>query len=324
MYPSFADLKKTINILFLIVCALQLKAQQSVQYTQFMLNEYGTNPAVAGSGTGLNFLVGRRTQWIGFDYAPETNFASFCKDIGKKGYTYYWHGIGAYVENDKFGVFNNQLITASYALHFKLARGYFISLGIAAGAKNVALSNLVFNLNDPALLQRSPDTWIPTVIPGVYFYSKKLTIGMGVRDLYQEKLKQGNKQIGLESKLVPTAYLTISRKYRSTEYDYVYIPAIQVLSSFAGIPSVSLNFMALYRGRVAMGVSYRSQDAVSALLQVRVLKNVIIGLSYDYTVSRFRTANPHSLEGMLGFSPLQGGEEEYDILKSSKCPTFEF
>lgn len=314
---------KKIIYIFLFT-GFSLCAQQTVQYTQFLLNEYGTNPAVSGANSGLNFMVGRRTQWIGFDYAPETNFASFCKDFGKKGYKYYWHGIGAYIENDKYGVFNNQMISGSYAIHFKLPHGYYIGLGIAAGAKNIALSNLVFDPGDPALLQRSPDVWLPIVIPGVYFYSKKISIGMGIHNLYKNKLTQSDNQIGSNSRLSPTAYLTISKKYRSLEYDYTYVPAIHIVSTFNGIPSVNLNFIAIYRGRIGFGVSYRSQDAVSAILQVRVLKNVIIGLAYDYTVSRFRSANASSLEGMMGFSPIPSGDEEYSILKASKCPTFDF
>jgi type IX secretion system PorP/SprF family membrane protein len=311
-------------LLAAVLCVQKIQAQLSTQYTQFLLNEYGSNPAVAGANSGLNFLVGRRTQWIGFESAPETNFASFCKDIGKKGYTYYWHGIGAYVENDKVGVFNNQVVTVSYAMHFKLPHGVFFSAGIAAGAKNVALGNLVFNPADPALIQRSPDVWLPTVMPGVYFYSKRSSIGIGVKDLYKTKLKQKEKQIGTTSSLRPTAYITLSRKFRSLEYDYTYVPAMQIQTSFAGLPSVNLNVMAIYRGRVGMGISYRSQDAFSAILQVRVLKNVIIGLSYDYSISRIRSANANSLEGMLGFSPIDVKENEYDIIQSSSCPRFEF
>jgi type IX secretion system PorP/SprF family membrane protein len=291
-----------------------------------MLNEYGSNPAVAGAyNSGINFLIGRRAQWIGFDYSPETNFASAFFTLGKKGYKYYWHGIGAYIENDKYGVFNNQLISASYAFHFKIVRDYYLSLGIAGGAKNYALSNLLFITTDPALTTRSPSVWIPTFTPGVYLHTKKFSVGLSVKDLYQTKLQQGHTAIGIDSKLDPTAYITLSRKYRSLEYDYVYIPAIQLqMPVTGGIPSVNLNFIALYRGRVGMGVSYRSQDAVSAILQVRVMKNIIIGLSYDYTISRFRRANPNSLEGMLGFSPIATGEEEYNATKASKCPTFDF
>jgi type IX secretion system PorP/SprF family membrane protein len=291
-----------------------------------MLNEYGSNPAVAGAyNTGINFLVGRRQQWMGFDYAPETNFASAFFTIGKKGYKYFWHGIGAYIENDKYGVFNNQLISASYAFHFKVSRGYYLSLGLQGGAKNYALSNLLFISSDPALTLQSPSVWIPTFTPGIYMHTKKFSVGIAVKDLYQNKMQQGHRIIGLEGKLDPTAYITISRKYISMEYDYVYIPAIQIQEPInGGIPSVDFNFIALYRGRVGMGVSYRSQDAISAILQVRVMKNIIIGFSYDYTVSKFRRANPHSLEGMMGFSPIATGEEEYNSTKVSKCPTFDF
>jgi type IX secretion system PorP/SprF family membrane protein len=289
-----------------------------------MLNEYHSNPAVAGTMTGLNFLVGRRSQWMGFEHAPETNFASFCKDLGKKGYKYYWHGIGAYVENDKFGAFNNQLITVSYALHFKLSQTYHLSFGIAAGAKNLSLSNLVFNSGDPVFTDRSPSIWLPVIEPGVYLYSKKITVGAGVKDIYKNTLRQGHKTIGTGSTFPPTVYVTLSKKYRSIDYGYVYIPAIQVQSSVTGIPSVSLNFIALYRGRLGMGISYRSQDAISAVLQVRVLTNIIIGFAYDYSASFLRRANPNSTEAMMGFSPIASGDEEYNTIKASKCPTFDF
>ena len=316
-------MKKNCSIFFLIMIATVMCAQQGNQYTQFLLNEYGLNPAVAGSENGLRFMVGRRSQWVGFEFSPETNFASFCKDLGKKGYKYYWHGIGAYVESDKFGVFNNQQVTGSYAIHFKVSHDYYLSFAVAAGAKNVALSNMVFNSSDPAIMQRGPSVWIPTVVPGAYLYSKKITIGAGIRDLYQNKLKQGESTIGKETHLLPTAYITLSRKYRSIGYDYTIIPAVLIQSSFTGIPSVALNCMVAYMGRVSFGVSYRSMDAMCAIVQVRVLKNVIIGLSYDYTVSRLRAAHANSWEGMMGFSPIQVGDEEYNQFKMSKCPSFD-
>ena len=70
-------MKKQAVIFLFFLSILRIEAQQTTHYTQFMLNEYGSNPAVAGAtNSGINFLIGRRTQWIGFDYAPETNFAS--------------------------------------------------------------------------------------------------------------------------------------------------------------------------------------------------------------------------------------------------------
>ncbi len=316
-------MKKSCSIFLFLAIAVTMSAQQAPQYTQFLLNNYGLNPAVSGSESGLQCTVGRRTQWNGFQFSPETNFASFCKDIGKKGYRRYWHGIGAYVESDKIGVFNNQQITASYAIHLKLSDVYYLSFGLAAGAKNIALSNLVFDGSDPAIMKHAPSVWLPTFVPGAYLYSKKITIGVGVRDIYPKKLKQGSTQIGTESNLLPTVYLSFSKKYRSVEYDYSFRPAVLIQSSLNGIPSVSLNFMAVYVGRIGFGASYRSMDAVCAILQVRVLKNIIIGLSYDYTVSKLRTAHANAFEGIMSFSPMPIGDEEYNKLRASKCPSFD-
>ncbi|MCX6295908.1 MAG: PorP/SprF family type IX secretion system membrane protein, partial [Bacteroidetes bacterium] len=119
-------IRKTILFLFLAFAA---NAQQAVQYSQFMMNEYGLNPAVAGSDKGINVMVGRRVQWRGFAFAPETNFASVTKSFGKKGYKLFWHGVGAYVEQDKFGIFTNKVVYASYAIHLKLSSKYYFSAG---------------------------------------------------------------------------------------------------------------------------------------------------------------------------------------------------
>ena len=112
-------MRKVSYILCFLFFAIAAQAQQNPQYTQFMLNDYVQNPAVAGSNKGVMIMVGRRTQWRGFGLGPETNFASFTKDYGKKGYKYYWHGVGAFVEQDKFGIFTNKVAYASYAIHLE-------------------------------------------------------------------------------------------------------------------------------------------------------------------------------------------------------------
>ena len=73
-------MKKIIYIFVLLIFAGNIIAQQSAQYSQFMMNEYGLNPATAGSGKGLMVMIGQRTQWRGFAYAPETNFAGITKN----------------------------------------------------------------------------------------------------------------------------------------------------------------------------------------------------------------------------------------------------
>ncbi|HEY0031604.1 MAG TPA: PorP/SprF family type IX secretion system membrane protein [Bacteroidia bacterium] len=317
-------MKKRISILFLLLLVFSADAQQSVQYSQFMMNEYGLNPAVAGSNKGLMFMVGRRTQWRGFALAPETNFVSVNKDFGKKGYKHYWHGVGAYVEQDKLGLFTSRAAYASYTIHLKLTSKYFLGFGVAAGVKSVVMLNSPASLTDPALMVNSPKVILPDVIPGLYLYSKKTSVGLSMRNVYKNTLKQGSKEIGTKGRLLPTAVFTINRKFKSAGYDYVFVPGINIQSNFMGIPSAQFNIMAYFRQRVGLGITYRMHDAVCAMLQVRVFKNVVIGFAYDYTISRFRSANANSTETMMGFSPVMSSEGYDRPNGAADCPKFDF
>jgi type IX secretion system PorP/SprF family membrane protein len=316
-------MKKYFIVYILLLTACVLQAQQNVQYTQFMLNEYGLNPATAGNSRGIMFMVGRRVQWGGFELAPESNFASVTKSFGKKGYKRYWHGVGAYVEQDKFGVFSNKSAYASYAIHLKMSSKYYFSFGIAAGVKSYAVSNSIFDADDPAIMNRAAKVIVPDIIPGVYLYSKKLVAGVAVRNLYSNTLKQGDKEIGTGSKLLPNAYITVARKFVSEGYDFIFVPAIHLQTSFVTIPVSNFNLMVYYRKRVGLGVSYRMHDAVSGMIQVRIFSNIVVGFSYDYTISKFRAAHANSTEFMFGFSPIMSTENYDRPQGAANCPKFE-
>ena len=300
-------------------------AQQAVQYTQFTFNDYGLNPAVAGASNGLMWTAGRRVQWREFDGGPVTNFIGITRAFGKKGYRHFWHGVGAYVEQDNMGVFTTQVIYVSYAIHLKLSAKYRLSFGVAAGQKKAQLETVILDNPDPAFANGNRLVKVPDIIPGMYLYSKKFSLGVSMHNVYLNTLKLGNKRVGTGSGvlLVPTAYITVSRKFVSGDYNFISVPAVNVQTDFRGIPSANLNFITYYKKRVGFGVNYRVHDAVSAILQVRVWQNLIIGFAYDYTVSRFHAAKANSDEVMLGFSPMMSTE---DLQKqaTADCPKFEF
>lgn len=313
-------------ILFIFVLSANCSAQQSVQYSQFMMNKYGLNPAVAGYTKDWNIVLGRRTQWRGFAYAPETNFISVTKDLGMKGYKRYWHGVGLYMETDKAGAFINKSIYGTYAIHLKVTNNYFLSFGLNTGIKQVVIHSILYDANDPALSLKQDQKILlyPDFVPGLYFYSKKLSIDISVRNLYKNTLKQGSKEIGTPTKLIPSAYITLSRKFHSADYDFSYIPAIHIQSSFTNLPLVHFNCMAYYRKRVGFGLTYRMHDAISAIVQVRLFDNLVVGFAYDYTISRFRASESNSTEIMMGFSPVMSPEDNQSRNSVAECPKFEF
>ena len=65
-------MKKILIITLLLAGTLQTFAQQDPQYSLYMFNPLGVNPAYAGSRELLSAVLVHRSQWIGLEGAPET------------------------------------------------------------------------------------------------------------------------------------------------------------------------------------------------------------------------------------------------------------
>ena len=109
---------KRMDALLLLLLALNAKGQQVPQYTQYVFNHFSINPAVAGSKDCLDVRLGYRKQWVGFENAPTTSWASLHGVIKQKGKPYQKnrHGIGAFVEADDTGPIGYTQFLLAYAL----------------------------------------------------------------------------------------------------------------------------------------------------------------------------------------------------------------
>jgi type IX secretion system PorP/SprF family membrane protein len=322
-------MKSKINIYFILYCIIAIGsfAQQTPTYTQFVLNQYGSNPAYAGTNLGMEAVTGRRIQWVGFDNAPVTTFFSF---------TYAWRGnfnykskqaVGIYVEDDRPGNFSSKSAYLSYSYHIKIFTGLNIAAGIFAGVRQIGVGVSLYDPNDPAVnAQRASYLTIyPDIIPGMRFYTKKLFIDISARQLYPGDLKQGALQIGSPpSRLDPTFTFVIKRKIVLGDNTWVLTPAVKVQSTYKSIPFVEANAMLFYDRRIGVGASVRGASFVSAIFQVKILKNMLVGFSYDYTVNRFHTAAANSVEIMLSFRPGGGDDKDAPSRKVANCPDFNY
>ena len=90
--------KALIITLILIPICSKLWGQQDPMYTQFMLNPYVINPAIAGTNNYYQIRSNHRFQWIGLSDAPITNTLSFYGPLEKQPM-----GIGGYIFSDVIG-----------------------------------------------------------------------------------------------------------------------------------------------------------------------------------------------------------------------------
>ncbi|MBI3501365.1 MAG: PorP/SprF family type IX secretion system membrane protein [Bacteroidetes bacterium] len=304
---------------------LTCSAQQTPQYTQFMLNNYGMNPAAAGvSNNKYEALAGVRRQWIGFENAPSTEFFNVTTYYGNKNsLTHGWHGVGAYWQGDRLGsVIATDDFYASYTYLMRIYRKGFIAFGMASGARryNFGLSQISF---DPAV--NSKHLWLyPDFIPGIKFWNNKWSFDLSVKQLYKYNLKQGGDMIGTPGTLPPHFYFAATRKWWPLSYLLV-LQSLHVKYNFATLPSFDYTLLAYLNKYFAVGLSYRHFDAIAGIVQFRFDK-LVIGFAYDYTIAPYRLGFANSQEVMLGLSPspYSDGADNAKHYRTAECPTFQY
>lgn len=316
-------------ILFIITLPnVTVFAQQTSQYTQYLFNKYGYNPAAAGSNinSGIEVIVGGRQQWVGFENAPTTNFFSANYTIKPERSYKRWHNFGLYLSRDKAGIFRSESYYVSYTLHLPLNKRYNLSFGIFAGARNVALDRNIISTSDPVYGATYSNYFFiyPDFIPGIRLYSKKFFLDLSIQQLYKNRLSQNNKQIGNKSVLAQQLYISLGKKI-FLDNGFTVVPSINIHSSFVNIPSMELNVMGYYNKRIGIGASVRNKDFICGIFQIRFFKNMTAGFSYDYSISRLNRATPNTFEFMLGVTPMMNSmSPEKGKHNVAKCPNFDF
>lgn len=297
--------------------------QQTEQYTQYLFNHYAINPAVGGSKPCLDFKMGYRTQWVGLEGAPTIAFVTFHKAIGRKdGIRKGWHGIGGYLSNEDIGAFGRQAIYPSYAYHLRLRRNLILSMGAFVGFRRESFSGagLVYpDLDDPTLGQGQAFFLYPEIHPGFWLYNKTFYMGLSVKQVYKNQLKQGGQQIGSPAKLPPHFYFTVGKQIESNRFYYTYVPSVHVRYTALWPPSIDANMLVFYRDVIGLGASYRLGDSVNALVQLKLTKFLSVGYSYDYTTSQMRRISSNTHEIIFSLTPCKNGNY---ASKNHLCPAY--
>ena len=103
---------KKLSLLFVSMFIMPMVySQQLPQLTQFMINDYAINPAVAGMEDYYQIRTSIRNQWVGIEDAPKTTLLSI---YGKSSNNV---GLGGSVFNDQVGPTSRAGASLTYAYH---------------------------------------------------------------------------------------------------------------------------------------------------------------------------------------------------------------
>lgn len=333
-------MKKGLLLLSFCLSVFAVKAQQQAQYSQYMVNKYIINPAVAGTQDNfVDFKLGYRNQWVGLEDAPKTFYFSANTPIGKpmvqpghhyRGEDRNWHGVGGYVYNDKTGPTSRTGASVSYSYNLGINKYLRASVGLFVGIQQYSISSGFWRLHsenqtNDVLLQNDINKTVPDMSIGAWLYSKDFYVGISSFQLLGNQLDFTT--ITTEdtdpSKLARHFFVTAGINMPINE-EITIIPSFLVKVVSPAPPSVDLNARVKHINGVWGGVSYRALDSFTALVGYAWTiggtkrrssisgqnggKGVLdIGYAFDLTTSDLRAYNSGTHEIIIGYRlPLKG------------------
>jgi type IX secretion system PorP/SprF family membrane protein len=283
-------------------------AQQTNQYSMYMLNQYLINPAVAGTEDFTDIKLGYRMQWVGsgLPNTPRSFFATGHTPLGKKASGYDdvkptpYHGVGGTLNQESNNVFQRLTAMVSYSYHIPLSPKLNMSIGASVGIKQTTLDGSQITFENPTETVPKSSQISPDGNLGVWMYHRNFYVGLSTLQLFGNKLKVGEvNSAEVQGKLSRHYYGTAGYRFRLNE-DFTLIPSVLIKGVSPAPISMDYNLKLRYKDVVYLGTSYRNKDAFIALIGVVINKRYEVAYSYDFGLSALNSYHNGSHEFLLG------------------------
>lgn len=266
--------------------SLHAFAQQEPMYSQYMFNMLNINPAYAGSRGAISTVALYRNQWLGFPGAPRTTSFSFDMPLQNKKI-----GVGAQFYDDRIGIERTTGFNAIYAFRFQFAGSGTLSLGLQAGLLNYQANYTEVNTyvpNDPAFSSNVRGI-LPAFAAGVYYNSDKFYVGFSTPALLKTKIQYNNAaEIASVTSRDLHLYFTAGTVFELNP-DLALKPSF-LIKGVSGAPlEMDLNVNLWLQNKIALGLSYRTGDAIVGMVEYQFNQQFRFGYAYDKTFSNLGT-----------------------------------
>jgi len=283
-----------------ISCLLALfafpgKGQQAPLYSQYMLNGFLLNPAVAGSEGYSAINLTAREQWAGFQGGPATYALSFQTRVMKKSRISRTSqvrrrgsmnskggkvGLGGYIFNHRNGAVERIGIKGTYAYHIRLADSQ-LSFGLSLVAYQYKLNEDKIKLeseNDDFYAMANKSVFVPDADAGVYYTTRDLWVGFSVDQMFESVLKFGDE--GYDRFVMERTYYFMGGYDFLPKRDLIFTPSFLVKYAESGKLQADLSAKLYFSQTVWAGLTYRTGSSVIVMAGVSV-DRLIFGYAFD-------------------------------------------
>lgn len=301
-------MKHLFNILLLATLCSRVFAQQTPQYSLYMLNPFGFNPAYAGLDNTLSLNGVYRNQWVGLDGSPRTQHLNAHMPLYLLG-----GSLGMLFENESIGSWKQTSVKGAYSYALPLGTGV-LSLGLGAGYLQRQLDGSQVRTpdtqvddqgnpidhQDPLLTtgKLSGSGW--TIDAGAWYATDRFEVGVSVLNALAGAANMGH----VRYQPRPTMHLFARYNYELSRQ--LTLQPCVLLKSIAVQTQIDFSLLLHVNEQFFAGVSWRgyggdSQDAIIILAGLKLNERMWLAYSYDLTRSSLNTVSNGSHELMLRY-----------------------
>lgn len=297
-------MNKLRKYLFLCACLVlttAVIAQQEVMISQYMSNGLYVNPAYAGSHKYIDVSALYRTQWTGLEGAPTSQYIGVDAPLADETM-----GVALTLINDKIGDSRQTEVAANWSYHLLLNESGTtkLSFGLKAGfsAFNANLTQTkVFDSGDPIFNNNINNEFVPKFGVGTYIYNPKWYAGFAIPTIFAADNNLDYDINGGDSRYFERHYyLTGGYVFKANE-NLKIKPSLFLRYQAQAPVQVDINCNILLNNAFWIGASYRTNDALVAILEYNFDNVLRIGYSYDFTITEIATYSNGSHEVSLGY-----------------------
>lgn len=294
-------MKRNLLVLAISLFGLSVFAQQTPQFTNYQLNTYMYNPAVAGVSGLTQMTANVRNQWAGVNGAPKTNLISMYGPMRNEKMA-----LGGIVYSDKLGTAESRAgFSMSYSYHLRLKDDISLSMGLSAGLLQYKIDNSSINpydANDPVFNAPGITNAVPNASFGAYLYAEKFHVSIAVPQLL-------NSSFSLRDDLTDSELLSgslVSHYYIGGGYvydfgaDFTLEPSMLFKIATPAPIQYEFSVKTTYKDILWSAISYRLNDAATVYLGYDISEQLYVAYGHDFLTSGLGSVSSGTNEFKLG------------------------
>ncbi|MBN1117717.1 MAG: type IX secretion system membrane protein PorP/SprF [Bacteroidales bacterium] len=271
---------------------------------QYITNGLAINPAYAGSEDALSFYIGHRNQWtkLNINGAPKTNTAAIHSPLGNERI-----GLGLLIINDNIGNYSKTTILGNYAYIIEMGEGR-MSLGIGIGVsvyslnwQDLDMADEIDNLMQQAVNEKENS---PNFSAGFYYHGKDYFYGFSI-PLFFSNSSTSTGSLDFSNDIADYNYHAVGGYTFKLDSKLKLLPTALAKYYLNNGFQADIGAQLIYNDKISAGITYRSKNEISTLLQIAFTPQLKLTYNYDISTGiKFQTlggSHEISLKFILDF-----------------------